>query len=108
MQREEVALQIGMRVLEILELAASIEPQKKPVESLTDIRKSLGLSKTDLAARVGCDVSYLSALEHGRVSNPGIRNRGVLMRMCSQLSSGGRTITLPDLLKAIAAQKRAS
>jgi DNA-binding transcriptional regulator YiaG len=86
MEREEVERQIGRRVLEILELAASLS-KPEPATSLTDLRKSFGLSMTDLAERVGCSASYISMLESGKVDNPSVRDREVLKRLASQLST---------------------
>jgi len=94
-------------VLEILELAESLS-KPEPEASLTDLRKSFGLSMTDLAERVGCSASYISALESGRVDNPGVRDREVLKRLASQLSNEVHQLTLHELMLAIKAQKRAS
>ena len=110
MEREEVERQIGKRVLEILELAASLQPSSaaQRTSSLTDLRKALGLSMTDLAARSQCSSSYISLLESGKVDNPGVRDREVLKRIASQLSTEVHQLTLHELMMAVKAQKRAS
>lgn len=75
MERDQLALQIGLKILEAFELAVTAaHPAHSGVNPVSARRVAKNMNQIQLAELAGVSKGYISGLESGEIDNPGRRN----------------------------------